>query len=258
MDLKRFFGKIFKSIGAEYNSEKIPSYRAYGVWRKNHPVLDRIVFYALRAVVIFVLAVLGLAFFASVYSLLLYSGVLVATVFLLLVVGVVSFIFTKVPRKRYKFYRRLKKLCKSEKYRLKICRKPWRSFTWRSAEPDFILSAGMREYYVHFLTVSKYNSTLTVMNANEIERISYPLDNKFTIIFEFKPHKKTYITDFKPLSEVNGKRCVRAIIVNPVCKEMYEKDTDGTLSATGSGLEKFGYTLYTATGFIESVKRNTK
>ena len=236
----------------------MPLYRVYGVWRRSHPVLDRILFYTLRVVVIYVLAVLGLAFFAAIFSLLMYGSKLVAFLFLLLVFSVVAFIFTKVLRKRLSFYRRLKRLCKKEKFRLKIGRGFLKSFVWNTSEPDFILSAGMCDYYVHFLTVGKYNSTLTVRNAEEIERISYPLNNKFTIIFEFKPHSKTFATDFKPMVEVNGKRCVRAIIVNPVCREMYERDKDGSTVATGSGFARFGYTLYTASGFIEAVKRELR
>ena len=249
------FKKLFGRITPEYNTESIPLYRTYGVWRRAHPVMDRVLFYALRVAVIFVLAVLGIAFFAAIFSLLMYGSVLIAAVFLILVVSVVLFIVTKVPRKRLSFYRKLKKLCKKEKFRLRIGRSVWRSFVWSSTEPDFILSAGMCDYYAHFLTVRKYNSTLTMKNANEMERISYPLDNRFTLIFEFKPHAKTYSTDFKPIGEVNGKRSVRAVIVNPVCKEMYERDKDGSTVATGSGFSRFGYTLYTASGFIESVNR---
>ena len=253
---RRFWDKILKKADSEYEKDEKPLYRAYGVWKRAHPVLGRIGFYALRTLIILELSILGLAFFAGIFSLIVYGSKLVATVFLLFVFGIVAFILTKALRKRLAFYRRLRKLCKKEKFRLKMIRKPWKSFFWSSAEPDFILSAGMCDYYVHFLTVAKYNSTLSILSPEEIERISYPIDNKFTVIFEFKPTKKTYRTDFKPMVQMGGKRCVRAIIVNPVCKEMYEKDRDGTLVATGNGLERFGYTLYTGSGFIESVKRD--
>ena len=249
----KWLRNIFQS---EYKSEQVPLHRAYGVWRKQHPVVDRAVFYLLRIVVLFVLGVLGVAAFSAIFSLLLYADLLVATVFMLTVISIIAIIFTKAPRKRHKLMRKIKKLCKAERYRIKMCRPFLNSFRWSSAEPDFILETGRYVYYGHFLTVAKYNSTLTFKNAESIERVSYPLDNKFTVIFEFKPIRKELKTDFKPLPESDTKRYIRAVIVNPVCKEMYECDRDGELLATGNGMEKFGYTVYTGSGFIESVKRN--
>ena len=121
---------MLKKAESEYEKDGKPLYRAYGVWRRKHPVLDRIVFYALRTLIIFELSVLGLGFFAAIFSLIVYGSTLVATVFLLLVFGIVAFILTKAPRKRLVFYRRLKKACKKEKFRLKMNRKPWKSFLW--------------------------------------------------------------------------------------------------------------------------------
>ncbi len=226
------------------------------MWRKRHPFLGRLIFYGIRAVVIFVLAVLGVAVFATVFSMLLYADLLVACAFLLLVLSVAAFILTKTPRKRLKFLRNLKKLCKKERYRLKRVRKFTRSFKWDPSAPDFILETGRHTYYCHFLTVNKYNSTLTFRSPEFIEKVSYPLDNKFTIIFEFKPKKKELRTNFKPLPENSSKKYVRAIILNPVCREMLETDKDGGLIATGNGMEKFGYSVFTGTGFTEAVKRN--
>ena len=37
---------------------------------------------------------------------------------------------------------------------------------------------------------------------------------------------------------------------------MLETDRDGSLLATGNGMEKFGYSVFTGTGFTEAVKRN--
>ena len=244
---------IFQS---EYKNEQVPLHRAYGVWRKQHPIFDRIVFLFMRIVVLFVLGVLGLAAFSAIFSLLLYADLLIATVFLLVVFSIVAIIITKTPRKRHKLMRKIKKLCKNERYRLKSCRPFFNSFRWSSTEPDFILETGQYVYYGHFLTVNKYNSILTFKSAESIEKVSYPLDNKFTVIFEFKPIRKELKTNFKPLPESDRKKYVRSVIVNPVCKEMYECDRDGELLATGNGMEKFGYTVYTGSGFIESVKRN--
>ena len=240
----------------EYDSESPPLYRAYGIWRKRHPAFDKIFFYGIRAVVLFVLAVIGLALFATFFSLLLYADILIATVFILIVAAVLTAIFTRTPRKRLKLFRNIKKLCRTEGYRLRRNRKFIHSFKWDDTEPDLILETGRCVYYVHLLTVGKYNSTLTFRSPDFIEKVSYPLNNKFTIIFEFKPKRVEIPTHFKPLPTDDRKRHIRTILVNPVCREMYETDREGGVLATGNGMEKFGYTVFTGSGFAEAIRRN--
>lgn len=244
---------IFRS---EYDSERPPLYRAYGVWRKKHPVYDKIFFYGIRAVVLFVLAVIGLALFATFLSLLLYADILVATVFILIVAIVLTVVFTRTLRKRLRLLRRIKKLCTEKKYRLRQNRKFLHSFKWDDKEPDFILETGRYVYYVHLLTVAKYNSTLTFRSPDFIEKVSYPLNNKFTLIFEFSPKRVELPTHFKPLPTDDRKRHIRTVLVNPVCREMYETDREGGVLATGNGMEKFGYTVFTGSGFAEAIRRN--
>lgn len=247
------FSEIFSP---EYKNEKVPLYRSYGVWRKSHPVLDKILFYTLRSVVIFVLSVLGLALFATLWSLLLYADTLIATLLLLGVIIILSFVLTRSIRKRLKLLRKLKKLCKTEKYGLRFCRSFPSSFKWDTKNQDFILETDSHIYYVHFLTVNKYTSTLTFSSPEYIEKVVYPLNNKFTLIFEFKPKRSKITTDFDPLPASDTKTPVRAILVNPVCREMFEASKNGGVDVTGNGMKKYGYTVFTGSGFTESVKRN--
>ena len=249
----RRFNDIFSS---EHKNEKVPLYRSYGVWRKSHPVLDKIIFYTLRSVVLFVLSVLGLALFATLWSLLLYADTLIATLLLLGVLLILCFVFTRSIRKRLKLLRKLKKFCKTEGYSLKFYRSFLRSFKWDTKKHDFVLETDKYIYYVNFLTINKYTSTLTFSSPEYIEKVAYPLNNKFTLIFEFRPKRSKIITDFDPLPPSDTKIPVRAILVNPVCREMFEASKNGGVDVTGNGMEKYGYTVFTGSGFTGSVKRN--
>ena len=243
-------------FSSEYKNENIPLYRSYGVWRKTHPVLDKILFYALRSLVIFVLAVLGTAFFATTVTLLLYADILVATVFVLIVFSIIFFVLTRSMRKRIKLLRKLRRLCKKEGYRLIKGRSFFRSFRWNTKEHDFILKTDKYEYYVHFLTIGKYTSTLTFKDPEHIEKVVYPLNNNFSLIFEFRPKRSTLNTDFPPLPTDMSTYHIRIILINPVCREMFEKTPDGCIVATGNGMSRFGYTVFSGSSFIEAVKRN--
>ena len=241
---------------SEYKNEKVPLYRSYGVWRKSHPVLDRIVFYLLRTVVIFVLSVLGLALFVTILSLMLYGDTLLVASFLLGVALILTFVFTRSVRKRLRLLRRLKRLCRAENYQLRFHRSFFSSFVWNPKKTDFILETEKYVYYVHFLTINKYTSSLTFKDPAYIDKVVYPLNNKFTLIFELKPKHSKLRTDFEPLPTHNEKEVIRAILVNPVCREMFESTQFGGVDVTGNGMKKFGYTVFTGSGFAESVKRN--
>lgn len=243
-------------LGSEYKNEKVPLYRSYGVWRKTHPVLDKILFYALRSVVIFVLAVLGIAFFTTAWSLLFYADILIATVFLLGVILIFALIFTRTIRKRLKLIRKIKRLCKKEGYALRWERGFFSSLRWHDSSPDFILETDKYVYHVHFLTINKYTSSLTFKSSERIEKVVYPLNNKFTLIFEFKPRRSTLKTAFTPLPSEGKKQNIRVLLVNPVCRDMFEASADGGVITTGNGMQRFGYTVFSGSGFIEAVKRN--
>ena len=47
----------------------------------------------------------------------------------------------------------------------------------------------------------------------------------------------------------------RALILNPVPNMIFKKDSDGVVCAAGSGEKMPDYTIYTGSGFIETVLR---
>ena len=247
---------------AKNNSDKygdeVPLYRSYGVKRRVHPIIERLNMTFMRGVLFFVLGTLGFALFAAVTTLLLYADLLIALVFVTVVLTIVAVIGTRTLRKRLKLCSDVKKLCKRNRYRLTQNRKLLRSFKWNTKEHDLVIQTGKYVYYVHYMTLRKYNATLVFENKNQISYTMLPLKNVFSLIFNLKPIKKTFEVDFPPLPDTDNKKAVRVILVNPVCGEMYEKDKDGGLMSTGNGMEKFGYTVYTGSGFVEAIERNER
>ena len=203
-----------------------------------------------------VLLLLCIGFAALLFAVLLYIEILVAVIYAIVVVAVGAFILTRIPRKRLGAERQIRRLCKKEKYRFKRNRNLFHSFFWDSKKYDLVLTTGRYVYYVHYLTPKKYNGSLTFEDRETVVYATKPLDNKFTVIFNVKSEKTVYKTDFEPMPEIDGKKCVRVILVNPVCREMYEKSKEGGYVATGNGMSKFGYTVMTGTGFVETVQRN--
>jgi hypothetical protein len=239
----------------------VPLYRSYGVKKKLRPWRDKLENVVSRVVLIWITCVLALATVFCVVGFCLYFPELWIKVALGVILGILLLIrLTRIPRKRRKFYGKLKKLCKKNKFRLRRERNFLQSFFWTGNREDFILETGSAIYYTRFLTVRKYRSTVFFEKPDEIRVLSKPLRNKFTVIFDIAPRAKHYPLDFNLGENVGSmwgnKRIVKALLVNPVSEEMRYKDKMGGYETTGSGGVHFGYTVFTASGFLESIQRS--
>ena len=233
----------------------VPLYRSYGVTRRHRFLLGKLENGLVTAAALWVLGLMLLAGSFALVSFLLYGQVLLVTAFYLLAGSVAAVIATKTLRKRLKFRRQLKKLCKKEGYRLEYRRGLFSSFFWEGDRIDFLLNTKTTLYEVRFLTLKKYHATLFFESEKELRYVTYPYRNPFTVIFNLHPKTRFYPLCHAPATVRGNRTAVKALLVNPVCGEMFYKDRDGSRVATGSGAELFGYTVFTATGFLETVKR---
>lgn len=165
------------------------------------------------------------------------------------------FFVTKTFCKRMTFRRRLKHMCRKEGYRLQYCRRFGATFFWSGEGPDFLLRTPSALYEGYFLTVRRYRATLFLASSDSVELISSPTQNLFSDIVGRKPKHQTFLLPSVPTEQSGEYPVKRVLLVNPVCREMTYKEKDGTIVATGSGAEWFGYTVFTATGFLENVRR---
>ena len=240
--------------------DEIPLYRSYGVTKKYRPRLIKFNNMLAKGMVLYlivmellIVAVAGLAFW-------LYSGELIATVVTLLLGSIFYRINTRIPRLRRKFTKKLKKLCRENGYSLEFKRGFFKSLSWADkGEIDFILKADSYTYYVRYATATKVLSTMSFLSKSELLYTKHPRNNKFTLIFDFKDKKKLMHISFPDYIDENDKHSIKAILINPVPMNIEKKGAFGSgMEPTGTGERLFGYTIFNATGFIETVKRNSE
>ena len=230
--------------------------RAYGVTKKEFVIFEWIKLTVYRLI--------GAAFVCAMFSI-----VIIGTLaFLICGNALVSFVvmlgfsllfllfFTKPLRKRARFIRKMKRLCRKKNYKLKLEQGFFDALVWSPDRIDFSLNTGRYTYLVHYLTVRKYRSAVTFCDKHSFYRTKFPPPNVFTIIFGFKPKTKYFKVSFPEPYTIGTHKTVNAIIVNPVCRDLYIKNKDGVTEPTGSGASGFGYTVFTGSGFLETIVRN--
>ena len=230
--------------------------RAYGKKRKEIHIVEtlKLNFFRLIAIV-FLYALLSIPA-VGLFAFLTYGNVLVSFLFWVIFSLVALHIAFKPIRKRLSFIRKLKKLCKKNNYKLKVDQNFIDALFWSPDKIDFSLNTGRHTYFVHYLTVRKYRSSVTFCDKHNFYRTKYPPPNVFTIIFGWKPKTKNYTVSFPEPYTIGAHKNVNAIVVNPVCRDLYVKNRDGVTEPTGSGAECFGYTVFTGSGFLETIVRN--
>jgi hypothetical protein len=243
------------------SDEAVPLYRTYGVKRRLRPWQEKINLTFGRIVLIWMLGILGFAACACIVGFWLYFPELWVKVLLsLLIVAVLAIRMTRTLRKRLKFMRKLKRLCKRKKYRLTPVQNFFQSLFWSGNREDFVLETGRCVYFVRFLTVRKYRSTLYFEKPDAIKLVTRPLNNKFTLIFDVQPRVRYYPMDFTVDERICGlwknKKQIKALLINPVSSEMLYRKRDGGYESTGNGGAHYGYTVFTGSGFLETVLRN--
>ena len=240
-------------------TEDIPLYRSYGVTKKVNPTFRAIRDFVCKILIGLLFAVELFLMSIGIYMMAKYTGVLVATVLAIALVIVFLVNVTKLSRRRLKFVRKLKKTCRENGYELEQRRKFFRSLKWAGGkEVDFKLKAGGWTYYVKYATSKRFLASFTFLSKNEMKYTKIARESRIATIFDFKDRSITVPIAFPDEIDENDKYSVKAILINPAVMDVNRKGSDGSTIPTGSGEKLFGYTIFTATGFIETLKRNSE
>ena len=241
-------------------TEDVPLYRSYGVTKRVNPVIRVIRDSFAKILAILVLGVeLAIIFFVTFMVARYAGGVLPATILFVILVSLVMLNATKLLRRRLKFIRRLKKTCKQDGYHLEFKRGLLKGFSWAEDDAiDFKVKAGKWTYYVKLATSGRFLSSFAFLSKEEMKYTRIARRNRFTTIFDIKDRSTTMPINFPRDIDESDKYSVKAILINPAVMNIEKKEHDGTISTTGSGERLFGYTIYTGTGFIETIKRNAE
>ena len=240
-------------------TEEVPLYRSYGVTKKVNPTAQKIKFAVAKILTAaFLLVELAIIVIVTV-MMAIYAGVLIATILFVILFSIFFFNATKLLRRRMSFVRKLKKACKQNKYRIEFKKSFFKSLTWaEDYSVDFTVKAGKYIYYVKYATSYRFLSSFTFLSKNQMKYTKIARHNRFTIIFDVKDKVYTMPIEFPKGIDENDKYTVKAIIINPAVMNIEKKGSDGVVVPTGSGEKLFGYTIYTGTGFIETLKRNAQ
>ncbi len=188
-------------------------------------------------------------------------------------ITVVLFIYIRVlrlPRKRLKMWRKIKRRCKKRGYRLTVMRGFIQSFKYADKGYDFKVDTGRDVYCVRIFTVSDHNSRVTFNDKNNVNVI-YPCPSANRVVavkngvgkatvrtYEARGFGimriKAYNINFPQNAEVlSFKEAHNVLLVNLSPREMIRKARDGGTCHTGTGENMGDYTVYTAHDFLENL-----
>ena len=241
-------------IEVDIEERDVPMHRAYGKTRKFNPRLEKLKENVLRGVLLCFLFYMSLIGVLILYVILAFSDVMAFCIATPVTVALLL-ILTRTPRKRMKFLRNLKSFCKKNQYTLTFNRRFFTSFLWENdAKADFTLKTRTHTYFVKFATAAKRNSDFIFLSKSEILYRKLRLNNKFTVAFNLQPKIKKLTVSFP--AEAYEENATAVILLNPVPRDITIKDKDGSTTATGDGENRFGYSIYGGTGFLDAVARN--
>ena len=154
--------------------------------------------------------------------------------------GYVLLRLTRTLRKRRKFTKKHKKLCKKNGFRIHYEQNFFQSLVWSPDKQDFVVETKHTAYYVRYLTINKYRSTLYLEGKDHLRLVKDPTKNLFLRVFDASAKIKNYPFDFQIPERGMGRKAEKVLIVNPVCREMKVKVANGGYETTGNGGVQFG------------------
>lgn len=181
---------------------------------------------------------------------------------ILLVLTVALFLYFtsfRVIRKRVYFMRKLKKVCRKNDLRIKKERSFLRSLRNNTEGFDLVVSSRNTSYYIRFFAAHRRSSYLTFSDDRTVKITTNIHKSRFKAVLGLnKPRVKEISYSYMDTPPSNVKNAVKVLLVNPVPHDILRKNVDGSLTPIGTGEKLYGYTLYSATGFLNGLERGLK
>lgn len=246
-------GKHVRAVESKENP--VPLYRSYGVRKKEG-------FFAwFNNKIAAVFAVILIVFLAAIWVIGLYLligalGTIGIALGFIASVCIVYFVGLRRVRIRRKFIRRLKKICKKSNFKLTFKRGFWSGLRFHSDGLDLTVETGQKMYCVKFIPSKKLSHVIfydreTVKIRTNITR------SHFKLVLGFND-PKTKMVKFgfaNAKAPCTSKEIENIVLLNPVPLDMFRRDADGAVIATGNGYKFYDYTLYGGSGFINALAR---
>ena len=237
--------------------DELPLYRSYGVTKKVNPITGFLGMFFLKGITtILILSELAILAAVTVFFAI-YTSVLIATLMFIIAFSILFFHNTKLPRRRWSFLRKLKKEARANGIELEFRKGFFKSLVWSEKDDvDFVAKIGKWTYYVKFATTKRFLSSFLFVSKDEMKHLKLARRGLFAAILNPKNRIKSMKIVFPAEIAADDRYSVKAILINPAVTDIERKASDGATVPTGSGERLFGYTIYTGSGFIETLKRN--
>ncbi len=202
----------------------------------------------------------GIIFIMGIFMLTVMMGHIGILLFLIAVAVLIYILPLRVFRKRVKLTHRLKKACKKWGFTISRERGFFKGLKWNKQGYDFTVDTGKRLWHVRYYTSWKYlthvifvdNETIDVKYNITKSRLKYVLglNDPKTVRYEYSFED--------PLPDIHGRKCVRALVMNPVPHDVFKTDMDGAVIPIGTGEPMKGYIMFSGSGFIETLRREAE
>ena len=177
----------------------------------------------------------------------------------LTVAVLIYLIALRVPRKRFAFMQKLKKVCRKNELHIKKERGFLKSLFNNKRGVDLIISSRSTSYYVRFFAAYRRVSQLTFYDENTLKITTNIHKSRFKEVLGLnKPRVKTIAYSYTDTPPAIVKNAVKILLINPVPHDILKKEYDGSLTPIGTGEKLYDYTLYTASGFLNMLERELR
>ncbi|MBO7310840.1 MAG: hypothetical protein J6U86_05545 [Clostridia bacterium] len=235
--------------------DPVPLYRSYGV-RKKEGFFTHLNLWLARIIAIMIFSIIGVAGIVAFYATIRMLGAIGIVITFILIFCFIYFKVLRTARKRYKFIKKLKKFCKKNNLTLKIHRGFFKGLRRNKTGFDFTVTTPSVIWCARFFTCRKRNSHVTFEDNSSITITENIIKNRIFENFGLVKTKNSRVpysfNDPLPQSDIKAER---ALIFNPVPRMVFKKNYDGVTEATGSGEQLHGYTIFTGSGFLNTLKR---
>ena len=247
---------LLKTSSEMSNINPVPSYRAYGVRKRENlfTYLNEILAVLLGWFIYipyFFVIFIGTWFFVKGLG---NTGVIL---FFLIVLLFVYFVLARKIRKRAKFIIKLRKQCRKLGYAVELKRSFFKGLRFNKEGIDLIVHTPYKRWYLRFLTPKKHNSHITFLSKDKIEITTNVIRNNVKAVLGFGK-EKTKQVDYFFNEEFKSDRIEiqKVLLVNPVPLDIFRKDTYGARIPIGAGERLYDdYVLFTGSSFINALER---
>ena len=237
--------------------EPIELHRSYGVTKKETWLthLNSWLASVLAAKLLIGLSVVWILALVLLIAMLGYIGILLAMIAAVLFV---YFVLLRKVRKRVKFLFRLRRICKKYGFKLEWKRNFFSGLRFNKRGLDFTVDTGKKIWCVRFFTTPKYLSHITFVDKKSIQIKTGIIKSRLGFVLGLNKSKvKRVEYTFDDCVTAEGRKIEKAVLLNPVPHDVFKKDYDGAIIPIGTGERIHGYTIFSGSGFLENLRRES-